>query len=145
METEFTPLVSFGGGLLIGLGVVMLMAFIGRIFGATSILSGLAFPDSRDEFLWRAALVAGMIVSPVLIFLLQGSMPTVQIPVSPVMIVLGGLIVGFGASLGAGCTSGHGICGLSRLSNRSFVAVPVFMTTAAITVYVIRHLLGVNA
>lgn len=145
METEFTPLLSFGGGLLIGLGVVMLMAFNGRIFGATGILSGLVFPGSRDEFLWRAVLAAGMIVSPLLIFLLRGSMPTVQIPVSPVMIVLGGLIVGFGASLGSGCTSGHGICGLSRLSIRSFVAVPVFMITAAVTVYVIRHLLGGNA
>lgn len=145
METEFTPLLSFGGGLLIGLGVVMLMAFIGRIFGATGILSGLVFPANREEFLWRATLIAGMIVSPLWIYLFQGSIPTIQIPVSPVMIAVGGLIVGFGASLGAGCTSGHGICGLSRMSIRSFVAVPVFMTTAAITVYVIRHLFGGNA
>lgn len=142
METVFTPFASFGGGLLIGLGAVLLMLGLGRIMGATGIMSGLVFPDSRSEFSWRLALVAGMIVAPGLIYVLTGSMPAIEVPISPLMIVVGGVIVGLGASLGSGCTSGHGVCGLSRLSTRSLVAVPTFMATAAITVFVIRHVFG---
>lgn len=142
METVFTPFTSFGGGLLIGLGAVLLMLGIGRILGATGIMSGLVFAESRDEFSWRAAMVIGMISAPGLIFLTTGTMPELSIPVSPWMIAVGGVIVGLGASLGSGCTSGHGVCGLSRLSVRSIVAVPTFMLTAAITVYLIRHVFG---
>jgi uncharacterized membrane protein YedE/YeeE len=142
METVFTPFASFGGGLLIGFGAVLLMLGLGRIFGATGILSGLVLMDSRDEFSWRAALVLGMVLAPALVFLVTGTMPVLNVPVSPLMIVIGGIIVGFGASLGSGCTSGHGVCGLSRLSVRSFIAVPVFMATAGITVYLIRHVFG---
>ena len=143
MVTEFTPFLSFGGGLAIGLGAVMLMLGIGRIFGATGIMTGLIFSESREELSWRIALVLGMVLAPVLIFVLTGSMPEVNIPVSPIMIVIGGIIVGFGSSLGSGCTSGHGVCGLSRLSIRSAFAVPTFMITGATTVYVIRHVIGV--
>lgn len=142
METVFTPFASFGGGLLIGLGAVLLMLGLGRIMGATGIMSGLVFPDNGSEFSWRLALVAGMIVAPGLIYVLTGSMPAIEVPISPLMIVVGGVIVGLGASLGSGCTSGHGVCGLSRLSTRSLVAVPTFMATAAITVFVIRHVFG---
>lgn len=142
METVFTPFASFGGGLLVGLGAVLLMLGLGRIFGATGILSGLVFMESRDELPWRAALVLGMILAPLLVFAATGAMPALTVPVSPVMIVIGGIIVGFGASLGSGCTSGHGVCGLSRLSVRSFVAVPVFMATAGVTVFIIRHVFG---
>ena len=91
---------------------------------------------------WRAAMVVGMIFAPGLIFLVIGAMPELSVPVSPAMIVIGGVIVGFGASLGSGCTSGHGVCGVSCLSVRSIVAVPTFMLTAAITVYLIRHVFG---
>lgn len=143
METVFTPFASFGGGLLIGLGAVLLMLGLGRILGATGIMSGLVFAENRDEFAWRAAMVVGMVLAPGLIFAVTGAMPELTVPVSPVMIVVGGVIVGFGASLGSGCTSGHGVCGLSRLSVRSIVAVPTFMATAAITVYLTRHVLGV--
>lgn len=142
METLFTPFASFGGGLLIGLGAVLLMLGLGRIFGATGIMSGLVFAENGGEFAWRAAMVAGMILAPGLIFLVTGAMPELSVPVSPAMIVVGGVIVGFGASLGSGCTSGHGVCGLSRLSLRSIVAVPTFMLTAAITVYLVRHVFG---
>lgn len=142
METVFTPFASFGGGLLIGLGAVLLMLGLGRIMGATGIMSGLVFPDGGSEFSWRLALVAGMIVAPGLMYVLTGSMPAIEVPISPLMIVVGGVIVGLGASLGSGCTSGHGVCGLSRLSTRSLVAVPTFMATAAITVFVIRHVFG---
>lgn len=142
METSFTPLASLGGGLLIGLGAVLLMLGLGRIFGATGVLSGAVFAESRDEMMWRLALIVGMILAPGLIFLATGALPTLSIPVSPAMILIGGVIVGLGASLGSGCTSGHGVCGLSRLSVRSFVAVPIFMATAAITVFMIRHVFG---
>jgi len=125
-ETVFTPAQSLGGGALIGLAAVLLMLGLGRVFGATGILSGLVFFETRDEFYWRAALVLGMILSPALLYAITGTMPVLTIPVSPAMIALGGVIVGFGASLGSGCTSGHGVCGLSRLSIRSLVAVPVF-------------------
>lgn len=142
METAFTPFASFGGGLVIGLGAVLLMLGLGRILGATGIMSGLVLPQNRSEAAWRAALVVGMIAAPGVIFLVSGSMPQVDVPVSPAMIAIGGVIVGLGASLGSGCTSGHGVCGLSRLSIRSLVAVPTFMATAAITVFIIRHVFG---
>lgn len=142
METAFTPFASFGGGMAIGLGAVLLMLGLGRIFGATGVLSGLAFPENQNEFTWRVALVVGMILSPLLVMAVTGSMPAVNVPISPAMIVVGGVIVGLGASLGSGCTSGHGVCGLSRLSLRSIVAVPTFMVTGAITVYLIRHVFG---
>ncbi|WP_299024150.1 YeeE/YedE thiosulfate transporter family protein [uncultured Sulfitobacter sp.] len=141
-ETAFTPFQSLGGGALIGLGAVLLMLGLGRIFGATGIMSGLVFFENREELSWRVALVIGMILAPVLLFAVTGSMPALTIPVSPAMIVVGGVIVGLGASLGSGCTSGHGVCGLSRLSIRSLVAVPTFMGTAAITVFLIRHVFG---
>ena len=142
MPTEFTPVMSFSGGLAIGLGAVLLMLGLGRILGATGILSGLVFAENRREFAWRASMVLGMILAPGLIFALTGVMPTVNVPVSPAMIVIGGVIVGLGASLGSGCTTGHGVCGLSRLSLRSLVAVPTFMATAGVTVFIIRHVLG---
>lgn len=143
METIFTPYASFGGGLLIGLGAVLLMLGFGRIFGATGILSGVVFTRSRDELSWRIAVLLGMILSPTLIFAVTGARPTLLVPVEPVMIAVGGIIVGLGSSLGAGCTSGHGVCGLSRMSVRSFVAVPTFMATAAVTVFLIRHVFKV--
>jgi len=141
-QTVFTPLQSLGGGALIGSAAVLLMLGLGRIFGATGILSGLVFFENREELSWRLALVVGMILAPGLLFAVTGTLPTLTIPVSPTMIVIGGVVVGLGASLGSGCTSGHGVCGLSRLSRRSLVAVPTFMLTGAITVFVIRHVLG---
>ena len=142
METAFTPFASLGGGLMIGFGAVLLMLSLGRIMGATGIMSGLVFAENTAEFSWRAALAAGMILAPGLIYVVTGTMPAIDVPISPLMIVIGGVIVGLGASLGSGCTSGHGVCGLSRMSVRSLVAVPTFMVTAAITVFVIRHMFG---
>ena len=142
METAFTPMASLGGGMLIGLGAVLLMLALGRIYGATGVLSGMVFFESRDDLAWRVALVLGMVLAPLLVALVTGTMPAISVPVSPAMIVVGGIVVGFGASLGSGCTSGHGVCGLSRLSRRSLVAVPTFMATAGLTVFAIRHVLG---
>ena len=141
METAFTPFASLAGGILIGLAALMLMLGHGRIFGATGIMFSLVFPSGADEFKWHATLVAGMLIAPTLLYVFTGSFPAVTVPVSPSMIAIGGVIVGIGASLGSGCTSGHGVCGLSRLSVRSFVAVPTFMATAALTVFITRHMM----
>ncbi len=142
MDTVFTPWSSLQGGLLIGLAAVMLMAGLGRVLGATGILSGLVFAPSRGEAGWRLGLVIGMVAAPEILWALTGRLPRIEVPAGPGMIVAGGILVGFGASLGSGCTSGHGVCGLARLSRRSMVAVPVFMATAAATVFVIRHVIG---
>lgn len=142
IPTEFTPLVSLGGGLLIGLAAVLLMALLGRIMGATGVLGGLLLPSSGGEFVWRAALVAGMVSAPPLILAITGNPVAVQVPVTLPMLIGGGLLVGFGASVGSGCTSGHGVCGMARLSPRSIVATLTFMATTFATVFVIRHVIG---
>jgi uncharacterized membrane protein YedE/YeeE len=141
-ETEFTPLMSFAGGVLIGLSAVLLMFFQGRIMGATGILSGLITGGVPGDKIWRAAMVVGMIAGPLLVLGLAGQMPAVEVPISLPMILIGGFIVGIGVTFGSGCTSGHGVCGLARLSPRSFVATLTFMVVAFVTVYVLRHVIG---
>ncbi|VVT10695.1 conserved membrane hypothetical protein [Roseovarius sp. EC-HK134] len=141
-ETEFTPLMSFAGGVLIGLSAVLLMFFQGRIMGATGILSGLITGGVPGDKIWRAAMVVGMIAGPLLMLGLTGQMPAVEVPISLPMILIGGFIVGIGVTFGSGCTSGHGVCGLARLSPRSFVATLTFMVVAFATVYVLRHVIG---
>lgn len=142
IETAFTPFQSLGGGALIGLAAVLLMATMGRIMGATGVLAGLLTPVNMSDWSWRAAVVLGMITGPVIVVLITGQMPTVQVPISTPMLIIGGFIVGIGVTFGAGCTSGHGVCGMARLSPRSIAATLTFMLTTAITVYVIRHLIG---
>jgi len=141
-ETAFTPWASLGGGVLIGLSAVLLMLTLGRIMGATGILGGLLVPVSARDFAWRAALVLGMVTGPAVIWLATGAMPEVSVPVSTPMLVVGGLIVGLGVTYGGGCTSGHGVCGMARLSPRSIAATLTFMASTAATVFVIRHLIG---
>ncbi|ARE83511.1 sulfur transport [Roseovarius mucosus] len=141
-ETEFTPLMSFAGGVLIGLSAVLLMFFQGRIMGATGILSRLITGGVPGDKIWRAAMVVGMIAGPLLVLGLTGQMPAVEVPISLPMILIGGFIVGIGVTFGSGCTSGHGVCGLARLSPRSFVATLTFMVVAFATVYVLRHVIG---
>ena len=140
METVFTPISSFGGAMAVGLGAVILMLSLECILCATGILSSTLFAKDRGEFKWRAAMIIDMIRAPVLIFFLTRKMPEVNVPIRPFIIVLGGIVVGFGPSLGSGCTSGHGVCGLSRLSLRSLVAVRTFMATGLITLYIFRHI-----
>ena len=142
METTFTPYASLMGGALIGLASVLLMLVRGRIFGATGILAGALLPTSRTDALWRLLLLAGMVTGPWAFFALTGALPAIDVPVSTTMLLVGGFIVGVGVTLGSGCTSGHGVCGMARLSPRSFVATGTFMLTTGITVYVIRHVLG---
>jgi uncharacterized protein len=142
MDTTFTPWASLAGGGLIGLSAVLLMLTLGRIMGATGILAGVFAPASRGDWTWRAVLVLGMMAGPWVVWAVSGSLPVVQVAMSPLTLIIGGLIVGVGVTLGGGCTSGHGVCGLARLSPRSAVAVVVFMASAVVTVFVIRHMIG---
>ncbi len=142
IETAFTPIQSLGGGALIGLAAVLLMATMGRIMGATGILAGVIQPTGLSDWSWRAAVLAGMISGPITVMLITGQMPAVQVPVTTPMLIIGGVLVGIGVTFGAGCTSGHGVCGMARLSHRSIAATLTFMLTTGITVFVVRHLIG---
>jgi uncharacterized protein len=142
IETEFTPWASLGGGILIGLAATLLMLLHGRIMGATGILAGLVMPANGRDLAWRAALVAGMVCGPAALWLLTGAMPEVQQTVTLPLLLLSGVIVGVGVSYGGGCTSGHGVCGIARLSPRSIIATLVFMATTFVTVYLTRHVIG---
>ena len=138
--TDFTPWQSLFGGALIGLSAVLLMALHGRIAGITGVVSGVIPPLAAD-WQWRAAFLVGAIVAPLLLILAGGQI-AFSVPVSKGALVLGGVLVGIGVHFGNGCPSGHGICGIARLSPRSIVAVLVFMATAFVTVYVTHHLIG---
>nr|WP_246473061.1 YeeE/YedE thiosulfate transporter family protein [Pelagibacterium limicola] len=129
------------GGGLIGLSAVILMAFNGRIAGATGIASGIV-PPLPPDWRWRLAFIAGAVVAPALIVVLGGRPIPFQSTIPTPWLVVGGLIVGVGAYFGNGCPSGHGVCGISRLSPRSIVATLTFMATAIATVFVVRHLVG---
>lgn len=142
METEFTPLQSLGGGILIGAAAVLLMATLGRVMGATGILAGIVQPTSREDLAWRVSVVLGMITGPIIVLAFSGQMPAVDVPVSNIMLAIGGIIVGIGVTFGGGCTSGHGVCGMARLSPRSVVATMTFMIATFATVFVIRHVMG---
>jgi uncharacterized membrane protein YedE/YeeE len=138
--TDFTPIQSLTGGILIGLSAVLLMALHGRVAGMTGILSGVIPPVATD-WPWRAAFLAGAVVAPV-IYLAGGGVIPFEVPVTTGALVMGGLLVGIGVHFGNGCPSGHGICGLARFSPRSLAAVLTFMLTAFATVFIIRHVIG---
>lgn len=142
IDTVFTPWQSLAGGALIGLATVLLMLTLGRIMGATGILAGVLTPTTHPDTGWRLAVLAGMISGPLAVLALTGNMPLVQVPVTLPMLLVGGFLVGIGVTYGSGCTSGHGVCGMARLSWRSLAATLTFMVTTGITVFVIRHLLG---
>ena len=137
---NFTPWASLVGGLIIGLATVLFLMFNGRIAGISGIVGGLLNPKKSD-ILWRSAFVAGLVLSP-LAFGLVSSIPKVLIGASYPVLILAGLLVGIGTRYGSGCTSGHGVCGLSRRSTRSMVATITFMLAGFVTVYIIRHLIG---
>ena len=140
---NFTPLSALAGGALIGLATVMLMWLTGRIAGISGITAGL-LPPVRGETLWRAGFLAGLIGGAAAYRVFGGPLQSIEFGVSTFMIALAGLLVGLGAGLGGGCTSGHGVCGLARLSKRSLTAVVVFTLAAGITVYLVRHVLRVE-
>jgi uncharacterized protein len=138
---NFTPISAAIGGAMIGLAAVLLMSLNGRIAGVTGIFAGLIEPLSNDRA-WRATFVAGLIAAPLSAALLGYAIATPQLPANMVSIVVAGLLVGFGTRLSNGCTSGHGVCGIARLSPRSLLATAVFMATAIAVVGVTRHLIG---
>ena len=142
-ETLFTPLTALIGGALIGLASVMLMATVGRIAGISGIASRLLPPYDDGELAGRVLFLLGLALAPLVWAALTGLAPLMTLTDDPLVLIAGGALVGFGATWGRGCTSGHGVCGLARLSRPSLQAVMLFMGAAALTVFVTRHVIGV--
>ncbi len=136
--THFTPWASLAGGLLLGLASAAFILFNGRSLGISGILGGLLRPQAGDTG-WRLSFVAGLLVAP-LVWSLFAAPVVPRIDAGPALLVIAGLLVGWGTRYGSGCTSGHGVCGLSRLSPRSLVATLAFMGAGFATVYALRHL-----
>ena len=137
---HFTPWSSLAGGLLIGVATAMLLLFNGRVAGITGILGGILRPKAGDIG-WRLAFVLGLLGAP-LVYGLAAPLPSVHIDADTASLIVAGLLVGVGTRYGSGCTSGHGVCGLSRLSPRSMVATVAFMLAGFVTVFLVRHLIG---
>jgi uncharacterized membrane protein YedE/YeeE len=138
---SFTPLSALIGGILIGLSATLLLWTTGRIAGIIGIVGGLLRPTVA-ELPWRVAFVLGLIAAPLLYRAAGGATPTIAVTPSLAVAILGGLLVGYGTQLGSGCTSGHGVCGLARLSPRSLAATATFLMVALVTVFAMRHLVG---
>ncbi len=138
---NFTPFASLLGGILIGLAVAALYFFNGKILGISNITAELLNPRWQGKD-WRASFLLGLLSGGALLLALYPQALSSESPRSLGLLILAGLLVGYGSSLGRGCTSGHGICGLSRLSARSLVATAIFMSSGMLTVYVTRQLLG---
>jgi len=139
---HFTPWSSLSGGIILGVASALFILMNGRVLGVSGILGGLLPPKAGDTF-WRLAFLAGMFASPWIFNLLAPAelITTPQIDADLVMLIIAGLLVGIGTRYGSGCTSGHGVCGLSRMSPRSLVATLSFMAAGFLTVYVVRHLI----
>ncbi|WP_165312918.1 YeeE/YedE family protein [Vibrio ziniensis] len=134
------PWESLAGGILLGISATLMLLMNGKVAGISGILTGLMTPKTKD-FAWRLLFALGMISGGVLAVLMLGGEAPVQFETSSAMLAIAGLLVGVGTRLGNGCTSGHGICGIGRLSKRSIVATCVFMAVAAVTVFVRFHVL----
>jgi uncharacterized protein len=135
---HFTPWASLAGGILIGIAAAMLVLLNGRVAGISGIVGGMLAPR-RDDIAWRVAFLAGLLLSPLMMMSL-GNLPAPRIDAGLGTLAVAGLLVGVGTSYGSGCTSGHGVCGLARLSPRSLVATLAFMGAGIVTVFVARHL-----
>ena len=143
METEFTPFASLLGGGLIGLSAVVLLAAHGRIAGISGIVSRILPPSIDKAGLPQGIIfLIGLLLAAPLWFVLTGAAPVQMVSSNGLLLVIAGLLVGFGAVMGNGCTSGHGVCGISRGSARSIAATMTFMATASVTVIVLRHVEG---
>lgn len=136
----FTPASALAGGALIGLAAAMFLLFNGRVAGISGILGGLLRPK-QGEVSWRLAFVMGLVAAPV-VYALFTALPASRIDAGDITLIVAGLLVGIGTRYGSGCTSGHGVCGLSRFSVRSLVATLLFMAAGFVTVFVMRHVLG---
>ena len=138
---NFTPVSAAIGGALIGLAATLLMLFTGRVAGISGILASCLDFGAADKS-WRVAFIVGLVMAPLVGGLFGYPIPSPQMPDSWSVIIVAGLLVGFGTRLGGGCTSGHGVCGVARLSIRSIVATAIFMATAIVVVALSRHLFG---
>jgi len=132
---------GLAGGVLIGIAVVLLMATLGRVTGISGIIGSLLPPKPEPDRGWRLAFLLGLILGPLVVMLIRGDSGIGQVSDSPPLTLVAGLLVGLGTSLGSGCTSGHGVCGLSRWSMRSLVATLTFIAMGMVTVAIARHLL----
>jgi uncharacterized membrane protein YedE/YeeE len=137
---SFTPIPSLFGGMILGVAAALYVLLHGRILGISGIVSGLLHPKKGD-WSWRLAFVLGLLTSSFLAALVFGILPVIEVDAGWLTVIVAGLLVGFGVQYGSGCTSGHGICGLSRLSPRSLVATLSFMSAGFIVVLIIRHLI----
>ena len=143
METEFTPFASLLGGGLIGLSAIVLLAAHGRIAGISGIVSRILPPSVDKAGLPQGIIfLIGLLLAAPLWFVLTGSAPVQMVSSNGLLLIIAGLLVGFGSVMGNGCTSGHGVCGISRGSARSIAATVTFMATAFVTVFVLRHVVG---
>ena len=143
METEFTPFASLLGGGIIGLSAVVLLATQGRVAGISGIVSRILPPSVDKAGLPQGIIfLIGLLLAAPLWFVLTGAAPVQMVSSNGLLLVIAGLLVGFGAVMGNGCTSGHGVCGISRGSARSIAATMIFMATAFVTVFVLRHVVG---
>lgn len=140
---SFTPLTATAGGALIGAAAALLLLMNGRIAGISGILGTAMQKGSRDRG-WRIAFIAGLMLAPWL-WSLFAALPSALLEATPAWLVIAGLLVGFGSRLGSGCTSGHGVCGIARLSPRSLLATATFMATGFLTVYLLKHVIGGGA
>jgi uncharacterized protein len=138
--THFTPLSAALGGMIIGFSALLMWLIEGRIVGIAGIF-GASIAARQTHRLWRLAFLAGLILGPLLYSIVK-PLPALTVSHSVPLLIVGGLLVGFGTRLGNGCTSGHGICGIARFSKRSIVATAIFMATAAATVFAARHIFG---
>lgn len=138
--TDFTPWSALGGGVLIGLAAAMFVLFNGRIAGISGILGGLLRPAPGERG-WRIAFLLGLVAAP-LVYALAAPLPAMRIDAGTGTLIAAGLLVGIGTRYGAGCTSGHGVCGLARGSARSLAATLAFMGAGFATVFIVRHLLA---
>ena len=136
--TNFTPWASLAGGALIGVAAALFILFNGRIAGISGILGGLLKP-ARGDVLWRLAFIGGLVAAPV-VYGVVAQLPEIRIDADTTTLIIAGLLVGLGTRYGSGCTSGHGVCGISRLSPRSLAATALFMAAGFVTVYAVRHL-----
>lgn len=137
----FTPYSSAAGGALIGTAAALLWYGAGRIMGVSGIVGGLTTARGSDIG-WRLSFLAGLLAAPLLLWAVAGIDRPPSLQASPMLLITAGLLVGYGTRLGSGCTSGHGVCGLARLSPRSLIATVLFMASGAAVVFVARHLLG---
>jgi hypothetical protein len=138
---SFTPVSGFLGGILIGLAAALLLLANGRIAGISGIVGGLIVPKTGETG-WRLMFVLGLLAGPLVFIVLQGRLFPVEVMASLPTMAIAGVLVGFGTRMGGGCTSGHGVCGIARLSKRSIVATAVFMSSAIVTVWLTRHVAG---